>query len=122
MSPPIDDLLTGALILVVRRLTAAAASESLYGEITFTDEDVAQLWELPIAFDPRFDLDDRQAPLVIDQVTQALAESGGPPGLNLHQRVRSRGLASQLQAAETIRGYLEVLKKAVDDPPGPTTP
>lgn len=95
---------------VVRRLSAEAAYESLYGE-DVPEAAAEEILERPIAFDPRFDLDDTTR-LVIDDVSEALRHLGHPA--DLKGAVLAAHLGGALRDAPTIRDYLGVLRQVFD--------
>jgi len=109
VAPVPSDPIAEALFKVIRRLSAEAAYESLYGE-EIPESREAEMLERPIAFDPRFDLDP-VTPLVIDDVSRSLRETGIP--VDLRSEVLRQGLADTLTQAETVGDYLSVLRSAL---------
>lgn len=104
-----DDLLKMALFRVIDRLSAEAASDSLYGDdLPQSDED--DRLGRPILFDPRFDLTG-EPPFVIDETSRELGRLGDPK--DLRNLVHSAGLDSQLEDAQTLGEYLGVLNQSL---------
>lgn len=100
-----DDLLKTALFQVIDKLSAEAASDSLYGD-ELPESDEEDRLSRPILFDPRFSLEG-EPPLVIDETSREMGRLGHPK--DLRHLVHSAGLDGRLEAAETLEEYLAVL-------------
>ncbi len=96
-----------SLISVIGRLSAEAASDSLYGdEIPLATAE--EVWQRPIAFDPRFDLG--PDPAVVDELSGAITRLGHP--LNLRACVAAAGLVQAVEEAETVGRFRDLLLEA----------
>jgi|GEM_PF-4176420 len=104
-----DDLME-SLLQVIRRLSAEAAYESLYGE-EIPESQASEMLARPIAFDPRFDLVGA-AEYVIDDMTLNMRRMGHDT--DLRQAVVAAGLGDALEAADTVSDYLAVVRRAVE--------
>ncbi|MHB1842064.1 MAG: NAD(+)/NADH kinase [Sulfobacillus sp.] len=107
-SSDLRQALEESLLAVIGRLSAEAAGDSLYGDqIPAASSD--ELWQRPISFDPRFDLG--PDPAVIDELSRAITRSGHP--LNLRACLAASGLVDQLEAAETVAEFRDIVLEAV---------
>lgn len=102
-----DDL-TESLLQVIRRLSAEAAYESLYGE-EIPEAEASEMLARPIAFDPRFDLDGA-AEYVIDDMTLNMKRLGHD--VDLRRAVVRSGLGAALEEAETVAAWLAIVRRA----------
>jgi hypothetical protein len=90
--------------------THAAALESGFGELPEQEE--ADLLARPILYDPRFDLDPDEGPLMIDLLEEDLTTAGQAP--HLRRALATHGLEAALIEAETVAEYLAVLSTAME--------
>ncbi len=97
-----------SLLAVIGRLSAEAAGDSLYGD-QIPDASSEEVWQRPIAFDLRFDLGPE--PAIVDELSSRITRLGHP--LNLRACLARSGLIDELEAAETVGDYRDIVLQSV---------